>query len=83
LKENLEGAEAVYTSLLTSRHLARLHHGSILLLESLAQSLAALEILVDASHHTAFLSRDDRFGGEVVDAVIEAALDEAGIGLSK
>lgn len=66
---------------LPPRQLAALHHGGVLLLEALAQAGGALEELVDAAQHAAFLAGDEGLGGEVVDAVVEAALDELGVHL--
>lgn len=60
---------------------ALLCHGSVLLLEALAESLRALEELVDAAHDAALLLGEERLGGEVGDAVGEAALDEVGVHL--
>lgn len=58
-----------------------LHHGRVLFLEALVQALRALQVLVDAAHHAAFLAVDEGLGCEVVDAVVEAALDELGVHL--
>lgn len=60
---------------------ALLCHGSVLLLEALAESLRALEELVDAAHDAALLLGEKGLGGEVGDAVGEAALDEVGVHL--
>lgn len=66
---------------LPSRHLPLLHHRRVLLLEPLVQPARALQRLVHAAHHTALLARHQRFGREVVDAVVEAALDQLGVHL--
>lgn len=58
-----------------------LHHSRILFLESFVQPSRTLEVLVDTAQHTALLARTKRPGGEVVDTVIEAALDEFGVHL--
>lgn len=47
-----------------------------MLLESLAQSLAASHIFLDAARHTAILALGNGLGGEVVDAGIKAMVDE-------
>ena len=60
---------------------ALLCHGSVLLLEALAESLRALEELVDAAHDAALLLGEKGLGGEVGDAVVEAALDEVRVHL--
>jgi len=69
------------SSPLPARHGARLCHRSVLLLEPLAESLGALKELVDAAHDAALLLGEERLGGEVGDAVGEAALDEVGVHL--
>lgn len=61
--------------------LARLHHGGVLLLEALVDALGALHELVEASVDAALFFGDERLGGEVVDAVAEAALDERRVDL--
>ena len=66
---------------LPARHSTRLCHRSVLLLEPLAESLGALEELVDAAHDAALLLGEKRLGSEVGDAVGEAALDEVGVHL--
>jgi len=66
---------------LTTLHGARLHHGSVLLLESLVQSGGALEVLVDTAHDASLLTVDERLGGEVIDTVIEATLNHLGVHL--
>lgn len=58
-----------------------LHHSRVLFLESLVQASRTLEVLVDTAQHATLLTRGKRTGGEVVDAVIEAALDEFGVHL--
>lgn len=65
------------------QHRAGLCHSSILLLESFAQSLRALEELVNTSHYTALLLGKQRFGREVIDAIVEAALDEVRVHLCR
>jgi len=62
-------------------HTTPLCHGSVLLLEAVAQSLGALHVLVDASHHAALLARGEGLAFEAVDAVVEALLDEVGVHL--
>lgn len=62
-------------------HRAGLHHGSVLLLESLVETGRALEVLVDATHDAGLLAVDEGLGGEVVDTVVEAALDHLGVHL--
>jgi hypothetical protein len=69
------------SSSLPARHSTRLCHRSVLLLEPLAESLGALEELVDAAHDAALLLGEQRLGSEVGDAVGEAALDEVGVHL--
>jgi hypothetical protein len=49
-----------------------LHHLSLLLLESLPDSLSALHILLNASGNAAGFALDEGFGCEIVDAGIEA-----------
>jgi hypothetical protein len=66
---------------LFASQLAALHHGSVLFLESLVQALGTLEVLVDAAHDALLFTVDQGLGGEIVDAVIEAALDHLGIHL--
>lgn len=58
-----------------------MHHGRVLFLEALVQTLRALKVLVDAAHHATLLAVDEGLGCEVVDAVVEAALDELGVHL--
>lgn len=55
-----------------------LHHLCLLLGESLADSLATSHELGDAAGDTSGLSGDEGLGGEVVDAGVEAAVDQAG-----
>ena len=69
--------------LLVASHGAALHHGRILLLEALVQPGGALEVLVNTAHDASLLAVDERLGGEVVDTVIEAALDHLGVHLKK
>jgi len=68
---------------LFAAQLAALHHGGVLLLESLVQALGALQVLVDAAHDALLFAVDQGLGGEIVDAVIEAALDHLGVHLQK
>jgi hypothetical protein len=68
---------------LSAREAALLCHGGVLLLETLAESLGALEELVDAAHDAALLLGEKRLGGEVGDAVGEAALDEVRVHLNQ
>jgi hypothetical protein len=62
--------------LLTRGRLA--HHLGLLLLEALADALAAGHELGDAPRHAAGLARHEGFGGEVIDARLEAVVDEVG-----
>lgn len=64
-----------------TRHLAGLHHGSVLLLEALVDALGSLHELVEAAVHAAGFLRNEGLGGEVVDAVVEAALDNGRVDL--
>jgi hypothetical protein len=68
---------------LVTPHGAALHHCGILFLEALVQAGGALEVLVDAAHDASLLTVDQRLGGEVVDTVIEAALDHLGVHLKE
>jgi hypothetical protein len=68
---------------LSSGHLARLHHGSILFLEAVAYPFGALHLLLDASNDTAFLARAKSLGAEIANAIIETTLDELLILLMK
>lgn len=68
---------------LVTTHLTTLHHGSVLLLESFVQAGGALEVLVDTAHDAGLLTVDEGLGGEVVDAVVEAALDHLGVHLGE
>jgi hypothetical protein len=52
-----------------------------LLLEAFSEASRALEILVDTPKDTALLTGDQGLGGEVVDAVVKATLDEPGVHL--
>lgn len=63
--------------------LATLHHGRILLLESLVQSSGALQLFVDTAHHTLLLAVDQGFGGEVSDTVIETTLNHLRVHLEE
>ena len=56
--------------------LSLLHKSSVLFLESLADSLGVLEELLGALLETRLLSGRQSLGGEVVDTVSEASLDE-------
>lgn len=40
-------------------------------------------MLVNATHDAAFFAGDEGFGGEVVYAIIETALDEVGVHLKR
>ena len=61
------------TSILFPAHSA-LHHCLVLLGKPLAEPLAGLEELVHASVDAGLFLGGDRFGGEVVDAVIETSV---------
>jgi len=74
------GIPSVRGSNLLTR-LAALHHGSILLLEALLQPGGALQVLVHTAHNTLLLAVDEGLGGEVIDTVVETALDHLGIHL--
>lgn len=54
------------------------HHLRLLLLEPLTDALAAGHELGDAARYAAGLTGDEGFGGEVVDAGVEAVVDEVG-----
>lgn len=54
------------------------HHLSLLFLESLADSLTTRHELLYTSRNTASLALNQRFGGEVIDAGIEAVRYEVG-----
>jgi hypothetical protein len=69
-------------SRLAPRKLAALHHGGVLFLETLSEPGRALEVFVDAAKDAAFLPVNQRLGGEIVDTVVEAALDKAGVHLT-
>lgn len=56
-------------------------HGCILFLESLAEALRALDELVDAAHGAALLLGRELGRGEIIDAVLEATLDEVAVHL--
>jgi hypothetical protein len=66
---------------LSSRQLTGLHHGRILLLEPLAEPGRTLQVFVDTAENASLFPGNQALGGEVVDAVIEAALDETRIHL--
>lgn len=69
------------TGRLFAAQLTALHHSSVLLLEPLVQALRALEVLVDAAHDALLFTVDQGLGGEIVDAVVETALDHLGVHL--
>jgi hypothetical protein len=50
-------------------------------LEPFSYPLVASHVFVDTPHNTRLFSRDQGFCGEIVDAVIEASLDEFGVHL--
>lgn len=77
------GSRISETKHLFAAQLAALHHGGVLLLEALVQTLGALEVLVDATHDALLFPVDQGLGGEIVDAVIEAALDHLGVHLER
>ena len=52
----------------------RLHHGRILFLKALPEPFRTFQVFVHTSHHAAFFSCQEGFGGKVVDAVVEASL---------
>lgn len=54
---------------------ALLHHSGILFLEALVQAGGSLELFVDAAQDTLLFAVDEGLGGEIVDTVVEAALD--------
>ena len=62
---------------------ASLRHGSILLLEPIAQSLGTLHVLVYASHNATFFARGEGLAFEAVDAAVEALLDEVRVHLAE
>lgn len=62
---------------------ASLCHGGILLLESLLEASGALQILINAAHDAGLFTVDERLGGEVIDTVVEAALDHLGVHLER
>lgn len=68
---------------LVASHGATLHNCGVLLLEALVQAGGALEVLVNTAHDAGLLAVDERLGGEVVDTVIEAALDHLGVHLKE
>lgn len=51
-------------------------HLGIVLLEPLAQSLAAGHVLLDTARHATVLTLGNGLGGEVVDAGVEAGVDK-------
>jgi hypothetical protein len=66
---------------LPAGHATLLRHGSVLLLEPVAQSLGSLHVLVYASHDAALFARGEGLALEAVDAVVEALLDKIGVHL--
>jgi hypothetical protein len=58
-----------------------LSHGSVLFLESLTKTLGTLDELVDAAHGATLFLGWELGRGEVVDAVLEAALDKVAVHL--
>jgi hypothetical protein len=80
---NVESSSTMLIKPLVTTHLTTLHHGSVLLLESFVQAGGALEVLVDTAHDAGLLTVNEGLGGEVVDAVIEAALDHLGVHLEE
>lgn len=56
--------------------LSSLHHGRILFLEPFVQPSRPLEVLVHTAQYTTLLTGRKRLGGEIGDAVVEAALNE-------
>lgn len=68
---------------LVASHRATLHHCGVLLLEALVQPGGALEVLVNTAHDASLLAVDEGLGGEVIDTVIEAALDHLGVHLKE
>lgn len=67
--------------LLSAWQAACLHHCGVLFLETFSYPLVAPHIFINTSQNAVLLSRDQGFGGEVVDTVVEATLDEFGIHL--
>lgn len=74
-------SEAGKITRLPSGQLSTLHHGGVLLLESFVQPGGSLQELVNATHDTALLAGNEGLSGEVVDAVVEASLNELGVHL--
>jgi len=64
---------------LSACHAACLHHCCVLLLEPFSYPLVASHVFVDTPHNTGLFSRDQGLCGEIVDAVIEASLNEFGV----
>jgi pyruvate formate-lyase activating enzyme-like uncharacterized protein len=64
-------------------HATLLRHRGILFLKSFAQALRALKELVYAAHHAALFLGLERLGGEVRNAVVEAALNEVRVHLRR
>jgi hypothetical protein len=71
----------VHPVLLSAGHLSRCHHRRVLFLESVADPLLGLQPLVHTAHDAVLLLRAERLGGEIVDAIVEALLDHAGVHL--
>lgn len=76
-------SEAGKITRLPSGQLSTLHHSGVLLLESFVQPAGSLQELVNATHNTSLLAGDEGLGGEVVDAVVEASLNELGVHLDE
>lgn len=55
-------------------HLGR--HLGVVLLEALAEALLGEHLLLDAAGDAAVLARRERLGGEVVDASVEAVVND-------
>lgn len=55
-----------------------IHHLRLLLCKALPYSLAAGHELLHTPAYTALFARDQRFGGEVINTVVEAAIDKGG-----
>jgi hypothetical protein len=66
---------------LSSWQLAGLHHGRILFLEPLTEPGRALQVFVDTAENASLFPGNQALGGKVVNAVIEAALDETRVHL--
>ncbi len=68
------GRSSIYSDL----SLWTVHHLCLLLGEPLADALASSHELGDTAADTSGLAGDEGLGGEVVDAGVEAAVDQAG-----